>query len=113
MSHGVSTLLFRAATIAAICFSLLSCDARVVPHTTTVSKTQSFELQDSAVIFYNVVDGSELMKHCNHDAHGCALGVGSNVIHIYVGKSTDDAVKSVLEHELEHVVYGPKHTDGT
>ena len=81
-----------------------------MPHTTTVSKTQDFKLPDSAVIFYNIVDASELKQQgCGIEAQGCAFGVGTNVVHIYVAGHTDDAVKHVLEHEFNHVIYGPEH----
>ena len=89
---------------------LLLTSCRILPLTTTVSKTQNFTPKDSAVIFYSIVDPSELKQLGCIDAYGCAFGIGTKNIHIYVAQSSNkDEIKHVLEHEFNHVVYGPEH----
>lgn len=82
-------------------------EVRVVPLTTQVSKAQEFELPKRGVIYYEIVDPNMLKQlGCSYEALGCALGVGTDKVTVFVG---DWHFKYVLEHELMHVVYGPKH----
>jgi len=82
---------------------------RLTPYTTTVSKTQDFDTVLAAVITYAIVPDSAIKLLCGQGkALGCADGVGTNSVRIYVQETGH---KHILEHELNHVVYGPRHVN--
>jgi hypothetical protein len=84
---------------------LLTGCASATPLTTTVSKGQEYEMPESGVIIFKVADEVP----CGD--YGCTVNRIGDVFEITVLRSHARAMKHFLEHELEHVVYGPNHIE--
>jgi hypothetical protein len=82
---------------------LLTGCASAAPLTTTVSKGQEYDMPDQGVIVYKVADEVP----CGD--YGCTVRRLGNVFEVTVLRSHLRAMQHFLEHEFEHVVYGPSH----
>ena len=78
---------------------------------TTVDKTQEYSPPVIANILLFVLPVEDLPMVCaNKDAHGCTVMDTPNSIYIYISDSYEDR-KGLMEHEFNHVIYGPLHKE--
>ncbi|GAA5187482.1 hypothetical protein [Ferrimonas gelatinilytica] len=92
--------------------TLLLTHCRMLRRTTEVSREQRFEMPKSGIVYYVVVPMEQLpLLGCEAHAMGCAMGIGTNRVTLYIGDGGwPDETKHWAEHEFNHVVYGPLHT---
>lgn len=90
-------------------FILIACT--VIPMTTTVDKTQSYTPADLMRVDIFIAPEDVLYDLCKQESTiGCTHWASPHSIVIYVNANYHD-VKHALNHELNHVVYGPKHKE--
>jgi len=86
------------------CCLLTGC--QLTPVTTQVSKTQDFTPSPVAMIHYAIVPHETIKVVCENADLGCVKWKSATQATIFV---SDMYPKYALEHEFDHVVYGPLH----
>ncbi len=91
---------------------LLLAHCGTVRLTTEVAMEQAYEMPEAGVVYFVVVPIEQLpLLGCSGDALGCAMGIGTNRVTLFIGDNGQpDEVRHWAEHEFNHVVYGPAHT---
>lgn len=83
----------------------------VIPMTTTVDTTQEYAPSDLMRVDIFITSEEILPTLCKQQSTiGCTIWINKHSIVIYVNGDYHD-VKHALHHELQHVVYGPKHKE--
>ena len=105
-----------ACIILIIGFLIESCGGRAYlsPGITTVDRHQEYALPKSFVVLVSSFSSlQDLRAACeNTNAYGCTRGFETGLfrIHVYSG-GTNWSTAMILLHEIEHVIFGPKHVE--
>ena len=102
--------------LAGLVVLLVSCD-NTTPVTTTVSKHQDYTPPTFGTVTWTVIPkaASPCQGSVRTEPYGCIEGLGTREMNIWIHSDhkgfevSEASIKHVLEHEFNHVVYGPDH----